>query len=387
MQRFINWNEQIEQIKHLDRISTSTKQYITRGWNHLRTIMGEDWLEEAWENKHPWYTTLYWNLHLNTPWVKYYYAHFGFKLRAVSSVPNFDAVLEQLRSEDKSLSAMAETNAAYKLLKERIKFEFQPTTQKKKTPDISIHHDRRSVGVEVSIIKQSQDITRRLNQLMTFTNILNGFGMCGAGIMHRPLSNRHAGHIIEQLVPMVERARREDRFEKLSIEGEVAEFCVAPKREEGRVLEWKAAHEMDSKMVMKAPDLDDNLDRRLHRKILTEAKQIPHEHPGIVYIEGVPLHTGTVETPFDTFFGPFKTPFELSSIEEAVFENQHLLFVALGDFTPLGTISKIDSYSGMYFSHRDHSLLISETSLLVTNKFHLWPRFRNKQLINAFWRR
>lgn len=379
MQPIISWEEHLQRISQLDELSRAKKTYLTSGWNYLRSAMGEGWLKKAWTTMHPWFSSLFWSMSNNVPWVKFHYAQIGYKLRDLSSVPNFTGVLERVRSGEQDMSAMAEVNAAYKLLREGLQIEFRLPTQRERTPDISVKHGRRRVGVEVSVLKQPLNVTIQRDIFWRLSIVMDPLGMSGGGIVHRTLSKTHAEHLMQQVRKAIAQARQQDRIIKIEIE-DVAEFCFAPKALTDKVVKWKQARGMDSKMILKGPDLADNLGRRLHRKIVTKSKQIQQGNPGIVYLEGVQLSTGPD-------FGPFRTPFSMSDIEEAAYDNQDLLFIALGYSEPLGTLNKTGSEAGSYFAQRCHHGYLSEVSFVVTNKFHRWPRFRHKQLINAFWKR
>ena len=98
MQQMITWDEHLQRIRELENIPKTKVPFLIRGWKHLRSVMGSDWLEEAWTCRHPWYTNLYWSLYNNSPWVKFHYAQIGFKLSQLSDVQNFTGVLERVRS-------------------------------------------------------------------------------------------------------------------------------------------------------------------------------------------------------------------------------------------------------------------------------------------------
>lgn len=379
MQKLISWEEHLQRIDQMQGLSRAKKAHLTTGWSHLREVMGEGWLEDAWAARHPWFTGLFWSMSNNAPWVKFHYAQIGYKLRDLSQVPNFIGVLERVRRGDQDMSVMAEVNAGYKLLREGLRFEFHLFSQKKRTPDISVRHDRRNVGVEASVLEQSQNhqIQREIFQRLAREMI--PLRMAGGGVIHRTLSKTHAEYVLQQMREALTQARQHDRLIVIEIDN-VAEFCFAPKHLTDRVVKWKLAHGMDSKMILKGPDLEGNLGRRLHRKIKQKSKQLPEGPPGIVYLEGVQLSTGPD-------FSGFRAPFSRADIEEAVYDNPDLLFVALGYSEPLGTLDKLGSTAGMYFSQRNLHGHLSEVSFVVTNKFHRWPRFRHKQLINAFWKR
>ncbi len=72
----VSWNTMYSEIEILHSVSPYQRDLILTGWNKLALLLGEDWPENAQEQRHPWIKDWY----NKAPWVKAFYGHIGHQL-------------------------------------------------------------------------------------------------------------------------------------------------------------------------------------------------------------------------------------------------------------------------------------------------------------------
>lgn len=368
----------IQEIKELPEVTYKIKVLILDGWEKLAGLMGINWPVLAQEQKHPWIAE--WRN--KAPWVKAYFGHIGHQLRLLTKKEHFESVLDRLKNPDatKCYGAQAEINAAWKLEKSRIPFEFVDPTQSMKSFDIRATVDRKEVGVEVSTFGQSQkfkiqfDIFQRVSMAL-MTGSFNKIK--AAGQIHRMLSQTRAKHIIKMIEQGKQKVLKDDVV--VLIEEDAFEFCIAPKKREATLQEWKQKRDMRETTQLSAPNFNISAGNRLHAKILRKCKQIPPETAGVVYLEGVPIYIMDKDP-------QIMMDFSMADIEEAVYENANLLFAVLNKYSLGWSRTRRFENKGIQFARTLRYGLLEDVSMVVTNRYHEFPNLRHKRLINAFLR-
>lgn len=367
----------MSEIEELDSVSNRIRTLILNGWENLSELMEENWPYLAQEQKHPWIGDWY----NKAPWVKAYYGHIGHQLKALELQANFSSLLERLKSPDVTTSygAQAEINAAWKLKRSRIPFEFVDPSQRGKSFDSSATVDRMEVGIEVSTFAQSQKFKIQMD---IFQKIASSLMMCSmkgaaaAGQLHRMLSRTRAMHIIGMIREGLKDALKYDK-EIFIEEADAFEFCIVPKSKVATLQKWKQKRNLGESTQLSAPNFNTSTGNRLHSKILRKCKQIPHDMPGVIYLEGVPVYIMDTEP-------EIMMDFKLADIEEAVYENTNLLFASLNRFTLGWKGSRRIVKKDVRYVRVNRYGLLEDVSMIVSNRYHRYPHLRHKKLINAF---
>lgn len=372
----VSWNTMYSEIEILHSVSPYQRDLILTGWNKLALLLGEDWPENAQEQRHPWIKDWY----NKAPWVKAFYGHIGHQLSRLEKKEHFDAVLDRLKSPSPNscFSAQAEINAAWKLEKSKILFELVKPSQRKKSFDIRAQIDRREVGIEVSILGQSQKFQKQfvIFRKVAISLMSTSFSKLeAAGQIHRMLSQPHADHLVSMIEKGKQEALKEERI--VLIEEDAFEVCITPKGNTSFLRDWKLERGMNEDNTLNAPSFDTSYGTRLHAKIQTKSKQIPAETPGIIYLEGIPIDLIDKEP-------MLMVNFANADIEEAVYENTNLLFVVLNSSSFGWGFNRRLVGRGMYVSRTVRYRLLADIAMIVSNRFHQFPKLRHKGLVNAF---
>ena len=368
-----------QEIRELSGVTNKTRVSILNGWGKLAKFMGRNWPTLAQEQRHPWIQDWY----NKAPWVKAYYGHIGHQLSLLEGKRYLGAVIDRLKNPDatKCYGAQAEINVAWKLAKSRIPFEFVGPTQSRKSFDFRAKVDRKEIGIEVSVVGQSQKFKIQMEIFQSISTALMSASFQNAqaaGRIHRMLSRTHAKHIIEMINQGIRKALKNNDAVIIEEEG-AFEFCIAPSEKVNTLQEWKEKRGYNDTTQLSAPNFDANIGNRLHAKIMQKCKQIPSETAGVVYLEGVPIYIMEKEP-------KIMMQFKMADVEEAVYENSNLLFVVLNKFS-LGwsRTSRFES-RGMQLARISHYGLLEDVSMVVMNRYHQFPNLRHKKLINAFLR-
>ncbi|MHA1168968.1 MAG: hypothetical protein ACTSRU_14160, partial [Candidatus Hodarchaeales archaeon] len=238
--------------------------------------------------------------------------------------------------------------------------------------------DRREVGIEISLMRRSQKFTKQYDRFQRIAASLMGIGIGktkSAGRILRMLSKPHVEYLLAQIKLGQQKALKENKV--VMIQEDAFEACIVPRGEERILDEWKLKREMTKDNTLTAPNFDSSFGNRLHAKIQRKSKQIPHDIPGCLYLEGIPVYLEKDES-------ISMLNFDLAEIEEAVYERTNLIFAVLNRFSlGWGINQRIDGPK-IYASKRLRYRLLEDTSLIIPNRFHQFPTLRHKRLINAF---
>lgn len=370
----LTWSQFLNEIKELERISNSIKQYMYVGWQKLTQVFGIDWPSSAYDEKHPWIATMF----NKAPWVKAYFSRIGHQILNIEDYVNFEKILTRLMNPKECFSAKAELDVAWKLLKGGVDFKFLEPTQSQKSCDIIAKVDRKDVAIEVTTFLQSQKSKIQLEIFMSISHILMQSDVIAGGKILRMLSKPHAKYLMEQIREGVDKAIQDDCLVLIDFE-DIAEFCIAPKHMKKLVDDWKLDRDMRPDTQLFGPDFDISEGRRLHSKIMKKCHQIPETSPGVLYIEGAPIHIIGKDN-------EIMLRFSTADIEEAVYENPNLLFVTLNKHSLGWGTNYYHVDSGIYISKRVQFNLLEDITMIVANRFYKYQPIRHKKLIKAFWK-
>ncbi len=372
----MNWAQLIQEVSDLKDVQTTELERLLLGWKTLEDLFGSSWLEEATSNSHPWVA----DFKKKTPWVKLFYGLIGVRLSELESTEGLEYVLEDLKTHgEKALSAQAELNAGWKLFKAGLGFEYRRRSLEKKTYDIRTHVDGREVSIECTMTRVPVEYHHQLRHLTKISTALNDPRISCGMIVLRNIAGPHADYLIVKIGDAITKSLEKNQPVQFR-ETNIAEFCIAPKELKSKVDEWKRERGLKLETTLKGPILDLNLGRKFHSSILKKCRQLSHETPGIVYLEGVPFHTW-----FGSRIAPFG--FSIEDIQMAVYEKPKLLFAAFGNLN-IGhgpSVHNVDFQRRTYVSNSRIISDLYEETWIEKNRFHKWNNLEYEQIINAFW--
>jgi hypothetical protein len=189
------------------------------------------------------------------------------------------------------------------------------------------------------------------------------------------LSPAHARHIIGLIEEGKQRALREERV--VFITEDAFDGCIVPKKKKEELLRWKEEKGYAEGNILSAPKFDNSMGRRLHAKIMDKSRQIQSDTAGVIYLEGVPVYI--------TKKGVSTRDFSREDIEEAVYSNENLLFTVLNSRSmAISEASQMFQGDKMYVARKIRYRLISDTAIVVLNRFMKFSTIRHKKIIFAF---
>jgi hypothetical protein len=377
----LSWKKLHSEIREIKGLTNKQMERISHGWHYLERALGPSWLNNAVSSRHLWNP----DIRNNEPWIKSYYGVIGERINDLSGISGFDLILEKLRTTNDPVGVIAEMNAGWKLHKIRINFQYVETTQKGKTADIRAFIDRKEIAVEVTVHRISPFQIRQRRNFDRIARALSNSKVSSGGKVYRPLSIPHTDDIIEHITVAISKALKENRKVELQLY-DIADFCIAPIKLQNEVETWKKKLDLKPSTSLHSPDFYDNAGRRIQRTIQKKAKQIPEKVPGVIYIEGLSFNVASYGLVGSQYF-------KVHEIEEAVFENQNLLFVVLNNLNisenreRIALARKVSRKPHSYISIKNIAPYLSENTWLISNRFHKWPTLRHKKLIRALWYR
>lgn len=165
-EEFKNWDYLFSGIEDQDGIGDEEKGEIVNNWKQLIDDLGEDWLKDEKNDDH----ALRMYLFNRAPWSIRWVSELGFGISSLKNKENFGDIFKRLLLVSKFRGAYYELRVALSLLKSGVSFEFLNPSDKK-TPDIKIISDTRSMFIEITKKNEPENYTlasKNYNRVLNF---------------------------------------------------------------------------------------------------------------------------------------------------------------------------------------------------------------------------
>ncbi len=368
---FRNWNKLIDYCDAINDLTEYEKERAKRAFTFLRHEFGDNFLNEAFDNKHPFCNYIV-NL---APWTRKWIVWFADALKELKKHENYSKLLTRILEPDKFDEALSILEVAYKLSKVGFSIAIDPqinVSGKEKIPDLKIidTDTGEELCVEISMLRESRIVRDAVRTMRKITEPL-WFSVpfiqyCGR--IYKTLSKRHLDHIYEKVKEMVERAIREDSFQELIIE-DTLELGIAPEKD--RIILEKWAAEKGFKVgEFTGPAFNVNELLRTKRKIEKEQKQLPKNYPNILVIQNNNL-----------FFHIRDIRKLISELEEEIYEYPHILIgIISGRHIGTGEGDLLMKNNHVYIK-KVRNYMVVEQHIILLNQFcdhKVFPRIITK---------
>lgn len=272
-EKFKNWDYLLSGIEDQDGIEDEERGGIINNWKQLIDNLEENWLKNENNDDH----ALRMYLFNRAPWSIRWVSELGFGISSLKSKENFGDIFKRLLLVGKFRGAYYELRVALSLLKSGVSFEFLKPSDKK-TPDIKIISDTRSMFIEITKKNEPENYTlasKNYNRILNFLflkkaleNNLDFF--CD---IQRHLSTPRSERIMKESEKLVELAKVSGLEHYHDDEIDIYIF-----KKENR------SHVPEEKQVIQGrmPNFDENL--RIKTTLKKKIAQLENYNPGVLLI-------------------------------------------------------------------------------------------------------
>lgn len=354
-----DWDKLIQHCEVLEGLTDFEKEKAKRAFQYLREGLGENFLNDAFNSRHP---ICQYVINL-APWTRKWITWFADAIEELEDKENYASLLNRIKDKDAFSEGLSVLEIAYKLSKAGFKITIDPSVDisgHEKMPDLKLinRNTKEELFVEVSVLGESR-IARDASQTMQrITEPLwrSVPFMCYCGRIHKTLSERHLDYIVKKIEEIMEKVKKGNVFDELVIEDTI-EIGIAPENDKQFLQKWAAEKGLRVGEFSGPPfDVDEVL--RTKRKIEKEQKQLPHNHPNILVVRNNTL-----------FFHTRDVRKAISELEEEVYEYPHLLVgVIAGGY--IGSGENVVSMKDQHvFIKKSMTDVLMEQYIILFNQF------------------
>lgn len=360
-----DWNALINHCDNLDELTDFEREKAKRAFEFLKSEFGDIFLREAYGNGHPFM----WQIVNFAPWTRKELVRFADAMKDLKSQSNYSLLLERLKNPKCFSEANSVMQIGHKAFKAGFNIHFYPQIEKDektKSPDLKLtdtkSHD--DLFCEVTILGESnvettaQEISRKIWDKVMFTVPF----MNACGKVYKPLSHKHADHIVTEIEKIVQKAQKDNTFQELEIE-DVISVGIAPTNDKPLLQKWASERGMQIGSFSGPPY---NVDQvyRLKRSIIDKQSQLPLDHANIIAIYSN-----------NFFFWAKDIKAAIIELEEPLYDYDHILTtVIIGGYmggSPEENV--ISKGQHLYFKKTRNEFIVDEGLIL-------WNQFCNKRL-------
>jgi hypothetical protein len=352
--QMISWDYHLGTIRGLENVTPDEKEDFVAGFLELREVLGEDWLQRAFDND---CGGLVYQLINRAAWVWKHFATLGRRLRLVSDCPGFQMILPRFVNPKEMGSALAQTKYASFYLRAGIPVEFEPPVGNQKA-DLRVGQDPGHY-IELKAMDQSRDDQRALAVFEAVTSKLRShtFEVEYGGVVHKVLSKPHLEELLGKIDKAVTAVKAGEGFVHLE---EAGTFDVYIYRSGQEALVPKEFHRRFS-----GPDSGGNEVKRIIATAHTAAwKQLPEDAPSILIIQDQALTPSTIR----------QNPAPLvDAMDETVYEHQNLVALIV-TFGWMGGGPNYYQDHGRYQTYQRYTAdILGEFGLVIKNRYGKFP--------------
>ena len=354
-----NWSILIQHCEVLEGLTDFEKEKAKRAFQFLMEELGENFLDDAFNNRHPICQYLI-NL---APWTRKWIIWFAEALKELKEQENYSSLLNRIKDKNKFGEGLSVLETAYKFSKAGFKITIDPSADisgREKVPDLKLidRNTKENLFVEVSVLGESRIAQDAFQTMQRITDSLwrsvPFVHYCGR--VYKTLSQPHLESIVKKVKETVEKAKKGNSFQELVIE-DVIEIGIAPENDKQLLEKWAAERGFKVGEFSGPPfNVDEIL--RTKRAIEKEQKQLPHTHPNILIIRNNNL-----------FFHIRDIRKVISEIEEEIYEYPHLLIGVIAG-KHMGREENVVFMKDQHvFVKKSRSDLLVEQYIILLNQF------------------
>ena len=358
-ERFRDWDAWISDIKNIEGLSETEKREAMESLSLLRELFGEDFLERAFERRHP----IIWLLVNYASWTRRFLIWLARTLDALKSCENFERLLNGLRSEKTYDHTLIEADFAYRFMNAKFDVELYPKIEGGKEADLKIINPETSEKFYVEITslgpsKYERDVMNSFSSIsdLLLTALLSK--LIWAGKVHKYVSEPHLAEVLSTIENAIQRAQTKG-FAEVIEEGTL-EIAIATEGNRSLLEKW--ASERGLRVgELHGPSLNVNELLRLAGKIEKEQKQLCKGALNILIV--------WVKTPLLFLSRRGDVREVINFLEEYIYKHEHLAFCCIcSSYLSVDDQIHLVHNQHLYVKRRRKNGLIEESMVLV-NRF------------------
>ena len=291
-----NWDKQIEFYTKSTEITDDRRIRILEALDYLRIHLSNGFLKNT-KNKHPLRFSIANKATHSIDWLIWVYE----TLKSYEhDKENFKIILNKLKSFGKAVDeGIPFLEVASALQKNGFEVEFEPNIDGyDKKPDLKLTNTKNEevIYIEVSRVKESD---RRDNIMHSYTELntimmmaVGGKKIAYAGGIRKLIKQKDIARLSNQIRDFVAQFEAENKFNVLTLEEtkQQLELAIADNSDNIKLQEWISQKELRLDNIQNpAINFAEDVDRIINNKIKKEAKQIPTDHVGFIYLKVHPL--------------------------------------------------------------------------------------------------
>lgn len=233
LSEFKKWSYHVKLVKESQYLSETDKAKVLMGLNQIEEILGQDFLRNAVETRHP-ILQYFGNI---APWTRFWLADFGNMLSALKEAPRFVKLRQRLASSREFQSAFSELEVAYRFKRAGFSVEFY-VKHDKRDCDLRVWKEESELYVEVAIVGWSMEELKAFHILDLFSPPgLTDREIRVGGKIHKILSRPRLVELKKQLDMCIQEAKLKQDCVFLSQPG-IVDLIVCARSKSDKVSKW-----------------------------------------------------------------------------------------------------------------------------------------------------
>lgn len=365
LNEFKDWSYHEKLVRESEHLSEADKERILAGFNQIKEILGEGFLKNAVETRHP--ILQYFG---NTaPWTRFWLADFGNMLSILEKSLRFVKLQQRLRSSKEFQSAFSELEVAYRFKKAGFSVEFYMKHDGREC-DLRIRKVDTELYIEIAVVGWSMEELKAFHILDIFSPPgMTDHEIRVAGKIHKILSRPRIVELKKQLDICIQEAKRKQDCVFLSQPGMV-DLIICPRSKSDQVSKWLKQRGLSSDL--EGPPFDIDEVKRVIRMFREKNPQLPKDKPGLIV-----LFPARIFAKGD--LGSFRGL--VYRIEEEIYEHPNLVAGALILPSLRGSAETGRYAEDFFWSKKTKNQFFGENTLVIRNKYSDFPI--SKEIISA----
>lgn len=356
-----NWDKQIEYYSKSTDISNDRRTSILEALNYLREHLFNGFLKST-KNKHPVKIAISNKATHSIDWLIWLYK----SLKSYEhDQENFNIIKQKLNRVDKAIDeGIPFLEVASALQKSGFKVEFEPAIAGyNKKPDLKIINTENNevIYIEVSVVKESMKRNRIVSNYMNLNWIMEGRGIHYTGRIYEILSDEDLLKIKAQINDLISKCVDDNQLRFLTLEQteNKVEVAITNQRDVEKLKDWTVGKGLRMNEIQSIDiNFGEDIDRIINNKIKKEAKQIPTEHVGFIYLRVHPLVL-KMDLPWNI----------AQEIKKKLLEFDHIVGILLwSDVLETNGDSVAINFGNFFYSQFSMSELRTRLMLMVLNE-------------------
>jgi hypothetical protein len=288
----LSWDKQIEYYSRSNKMLDYRKKNIIKALSYFKVIFSNGFLKSA-KDIHPIKSAINNKTNHSTDWLIWLYESL---ISFERDMVNFNILIEKLGKYQKATQeGVPFIEVVTGLKKSGFKVDFEPKIAGfNKKPDLRITNNKNEevIYIEVSTVNESDFRNKVMSNYLGLNSYMENKGICYTGRINESISEEDFLKIGPQIDDLIAKCQKEDGLKLLNLieTGNKLELAISKISDVDKLKEWAAGKSLRLYQIQSMDiSFSEDLKRITNNKISREAKQVPQNEMGLIYLKVHPM--------------------------------------------------------------------------------------------------